>query len=84
MKSSIGSHIEMCERLIDFEIESKRLFSVQLPHLGSKSVTPDGTFWVRQIPRYRRFVIIYQITDTTIDVLRIIRASRNNKLLPGD
>jgi plasmid stabilization system protein ParE len=56
----------------------------QFPFLGSKAVTPEGTFWIRQVLKYRRFVIIYQVTDTTIDVLRVIRGSRNNRLLPGD
>jgi len=56
----------------------------QFPRLGSKSVTPEGTFWIRQVLRYRRFIIVYQITETRIEVLRIMRGSRNLKILPGD
>lgn len=51
---------------------------VRSPHLGTARVTPRGRHLrLRQVLRYPKFVIIYQLTDTTIDILRIVRGSRN-------
>jgi toxin ParE1/3/4 len=51
---------------------------VRWPHLGSQQITPRGRHLrLRQVLRYPKFVVIYQVTDTTIDVLRIVRGTRN-------
>jgi plasmid stabilization system protein ParE len=48
------------------------------PHLGTERVTGAGRqVRLRQVLRYPRFVVIYEITDQTIDILRVVRGSRN-------
>jgi plasmid stabilization system protein ParE len=32
---------------------------------------------LRQVLRYPKFVVIYEVTDQTIDILRVVRGSRN-------
>ena len=53
----------------------------RFPELGSLLETPQGPFRVRQVLRYPRLVIIYRLTDTLIDVARIVRGMRNFDLL---
>jgi len=45
----------------------------RFPELGPLLEIPEGPFRVRQVLRYPRFVIIYRLTDTLIDVARIVR-----------
>lgn len=51
---------------------------VRWPNLGTERVTATGRHVrLRQVLRYPKFVIIYEVTDRTIDILRVVRGSRN-------
>lgn len=50
----------------------------QFPNLSSELVTPRGKrLRITAVKRYRRFVVIYRMTESEIEVLRVIRGSRN-------
>jgi plasmid stabilization system protein ParE len=51
---------------------------VRWPHLGTQRITATGRrVRLRQVLRYPKFVVIYEVTDQTIDILRVVRGSRN-------
>ena len=51
---------------------------VRWPHLGARRVTETGHHVrLRQVLRYPKFVVIYEVTDQLIDILRVVRGTRN-------
>jgi plasmid stabilization system protein ParE len=49
----------------------------RFPELSSELVTRKGRhFRITTVKRYRQFVIIYTLTDSAIEILRIVRGSR--------
>jgi plasmid stabilization system protein ParE len=51
---------------------------VRWPHLGTQRVTETGRHVrLRQVLRYPKYVVIYAVTDQLIDILRVVRGTRN-------
>ena len=51
---------------------------VRWPHIGTERLTRTGRrVRLRQVLRYPKFVVIYEVTDQTVDILRVVRGSRN-------
>jgi toxin ParE1/3/4 len=67
---------DAAERVQDRIEETLRRIE-QFPFMGLKLPTRQGLYRVRPVLRFRQFVIIYQITDTTIEVVRIVRGVRD-------
>lgn len=55
----------------------------RFPELASRVVTRKGRqLRLETVKRYPRYVIVYQFSDTEVEILRIVRGSRNlNELL---
>jgi toxin ParE1/3/4 len=51
---------------------------VRFPELATRFGTRKGrNLLLAQIKRYPKFVIVYQLTETEFEIMRIIRATRN-------
>jgi toxin ParE1/3/4 len=50
----------------------------RFPNLSSELVTRRGKrLRITAVKRYRRFVIVYRLTESDIEVLRVVRGLRN-------
>ncbi len=55
----------------------------RFPLFGDVKNTPEGPVRLRQVLRYPRFVIAYHVTDSEIEVFRIVRGARDLDALLG-